>query len=93
LRDNLALNVDILQNLPFLCFQGLFWAFYALALKNLVMLTNTDLDHLIKRISLVDKIQVPEALNQHRNAENERFRMIIYFITLKKLKMTSGRQV
>jgi hypothetical protein len=34
---------------------------------------NTDLDHRNKKISLVVEIQVPEALNQHKNAKNKRF--------------------
>jgi hypothetical protein len=56
-------------------FLGFLWL--SLALKNLVKLSNTGLDHWNKKISLVDEMQVPEALNQHKNTKNKRFRMII----------------
>jgi hypothetical protein len=47
------------------------------AIKTLVWTTG------ITKISLVFEIQVPEALNQHKNAKNKRFRMIICGFTPK----------
>jgi hypothetical protein len=53
------------------------------ALKNLVKLIDTDFDHCNKKISLVVEIQLPEALNQHKNMKNKHFQMTISGFTSK----------
>jgi hypothetical protein len=60
-------------------FSGPFWGFLwlSLALKNLVKFQALVWTTGITKISLVVEIQEPEALNQHKNTKNKRFRMII----------------
>jgi hypothetical protein len=64
---------------------GTFWGFLwlSLTMKNLEKLINTDLDHWNIKISLVVEIQLPEALNQHKNTKNKPFRIIISGFTSK----------